>query len=124
MKQLLIVLVLSLAVLTADAKVTVYTSATEVHIGSKNKPRDLLKGVTIDEYGDILMFNGLHGTASLDMYVMANNGNLELTATISREHNTINMSQFSRANHIIALKQGDNVKMFVAGSPVTIHAMK
>ena len=124
MKQLLIMLVLSLTMLTADAKVTVYTSASEVHITSKNKSRDLLKSVTIDEYGDILMFNGLHGTAALDMYVMANNGNVELAATISREHNTINMSQFSKTNHIIALKQGDNVKMFITGSPVIIHAMK
>ena len=110
MKQLLLILVLSAAALSAGARITVYKSTIEDR-AAKARQHNTLSNAKLDMKGDNIVFKGLPKN-NMDYYVIDANGNVAQSGTLSRKNNTLDMAKLPKGANTIALKQGETVKVF------------
>jgi len=110
MKQLLLILVLSAAALSAGARITVYKSTIEDRV-AKARQHNTLSNAKLDMKGDNIVFKGLP-SKNMEYYVIDANGNVARSGTMNRKNNKLDMNKLPKGSNTIALKQGENIKVF------------
>ena len=95
--------------ISASARIIVSKSVDDKVIISKK--HDSFRNTTLGVTGHNIVFKGLPKN-TMSVYVIDAKGKAELSGTMSRKNNTLNMSQLSKGPHTIALKQGASIKVF------------
>ncbi len=93
----------------ASARIIVTKSVDDKVITAKK--HDSFRNTTLGVNGHNIVFDGLPKN-SMAVYVIDAKGKEELSGTMSRKNNTLDISQLSKGRHTIALKQGASIKVF------------
>ena len=102
-------LVFFTAAISASARIIVTKSVDDKAITAKK--HDSFRNTTLGVTGHNIVFKGLP-KSTMAVYVIDARGKAELSGTMSRKNNTLDMTQLSKGPHTIALKQGASIKVF------------
>ena len=116
MKQLFTTCILVLIALHASARLS-----GSMHYNANKKTTST--AVTYELKGGNMVFSGLSKKPTT-IYVMRQDGTMEMSGTISKKHNAFDISKLCDGNHVIALKQGKDIKLFGYLAEIVVRANK
>lgn len=111
MKQLFIILIFSAMAMGAGAKIIVTRPACDEHTAGKTSRHNTFSNIRLDIKGDNIIFKGLPKN-NLGYYVVNARGSIEQQGTLSRKNNILDITKLPKGKHTIALKQGNDIKLF------------
>lgn len=106
MKQIMILYIASLFTASADAR----TITGKIALVNR-APKFTSVASSFSLKGDNMVFTQLP-KKTMEFYVVGENGKTELSGSVNRRHNAVNISTLAQGRHTIVLKQGNDVRMF------------